>query len=114
MIRGPRGTSFLLPRLRSIACSPSSNSPRRERGLRFDNAIQKPRLREKIDRLRLINGRAAQNPHANFRQRFDGALQIRGAIAKIRPERKIDELAVRHTENETTDAHGLTRIKPKS
>ena len=71
--------------------------PRRKRSFRFDNAIQKPGLREKIDRLRFINGRAAQNPHASFRQGLDGAFQIRGPIAKVRPEGKIDEFAVRHT-----------------
>ena len=98
MIRGPRGTSFLLPSLRSIACSASSNCARRQRSLRLDNAIQKPRLREKIHGLGFINRRPAQHSHASFRQGLDGAFQIRGPIAKVRPERKIDELAVRHTE----------------
>lgn len=71
---------------------------RRERSLRFDNAIQKPGLREKIDRLSLVYGGAAQNSHANFRQGFDRVFQIRGAIVKIRPEGKINELGFRHTE----------------
>src|SRR5258708_30171348 len=64
-------------------------SARHERSFRFDNAIQKPGLREKIDGLSLIDGRPAQNSDTNFRKGFDGAFQIRGAIAKIRPEGKI-------------------------
>ena len=97
MIRGPRGTSFLAAELAFNGLQLFEQLPRPKRSFRFDNAIQKPGLREKIDRLRFINGRAAQNSHANFRQSFDGAFQIRGAIAKVRSERKIDEFAVCHT-----------------
>jgi hypothetical protein len=71
--------------------------PRREGSFPFDNAIQKPGLREKIDRLRLVKGGAAQNAHANSLQGFDGALQIRGPIAEVGPEGKINEFAFRHT-----------------
>lgn len=70
---------------------------RLERSFPFDNTIQKPRLREKIDRLSFIYRRAPQNSHADFRQSCHRALQIRGAIAEVRPERKINELAIRHT-----------------
>ena len=89
---------------------PFEQLPRLKRSFRFDNAIQKPGLREKIDRLRLINGRAAQNSHANFRQGLDGAFQIRGPIAKVRPEGKIDEFArppySRMKPRMHTDEHG--------
>src|ERR1700719_758223 len=67
-----------------------------EQSFRFDSAIQKPRLLKKIDGLGLIGGRAAQNSHANSRKGFDGALQIRGPISKVRSEGKIDELAFGH------------------
>ena len=97
MIRGPRGTSFLAAEFAFNRLQLFEQLARRERSFRFDNAIQKPGLLEKIDGLSLINGRAAQNSHANFRQGFDGAFQIRGPIAKVRPEGKIDEFAVRHT-----------------
>ena len=40
---------------------------RDERSFRFDDAIQKPGLRKKIDWLRLIGGGAAQNSHGDFR-----------------------------------------------
>jgi hypothetical protein len=72
--------------------------PRRERSFPFDYAIQKPGLREKIDGLRLINRRAAQNGHANSWQGFNGAFQIRGPLAKVGPEGKIDEVTFSHTE----------------
>ena len=40
---------------------------RRKGSFRLDNAIQKPWLREEIDRLRFVNRRAAQNSDANSR-----------------------------------------------
>ena len=63
---------------------------RRERSFRFDHAIQKPRLFEKIDGFGLIVGRATQYTHTDIRQRIDRTVQVSRAIAEIRAERKID------------------------
>lgn len=76
---------------------PFQQLARLERSFGFNDAIQKPRLGQKIDRLSLVVGRAAQNSDADFRQGLDRAFQIRRPIAQVRPERKIDEFAVHHT-----------------
>src|SRR5882672_8160120 len=71
--------------------------PRHQQSFRLHDAVQKPRLREKIHRLSFIERRPAEHLYARAGQSGDRALKIRGAVAKIRSEREIDELAAWHT-----------------
>ena len=69
---------------------------RQEQGLSLHDAVQKPRLRAKIQRLGFIQRRSAKNVHTCFGQGRDGALEVRGAVAKIRTEGEVDEFAFGH------------------
>lgn len=84
-IDNPRAARDLLPaaELAFNGLKRFEQLARPERSIRFNNTIQEPWLLEKIHGLRLIGGRPAQNSHANIRQALDGAIQIRGAIAKV-------------------------------
>ena len=88
---------FPAPQLALDSLQRVQQLPRRQRSFRLHDAIQKPRLREKIHRLGFIERRSAKHSHARFGQSVDGAFEIRGAVAEVRAEREIDELAVRHT-----------------
>ena len=69
---------------------------RQEQSLSLHDAVQKPRLRAKIQRLGFIQRRSAKNAHTCFGQRRDGALEVRGAVAEIRTEGEVDEFAFEH------------------
>jgi len=94
---GPARDKLLAAETAFNRLQPFKQLARFERSFRLHNAIQKPGLREEINWLGLINGRAAQNPHANLLQGANGAFQIRGPVAEIRTEGKVNEYAVRHT-----------------
>jgi hypothetical protein len=64
---------------------------RRIFGIQFDCAIQEPGLSREFDRLGFVQGGDLQD-FSESAKPIDGGVQVGGAVAKVRAERKINSV----------------------
>src|SRR6266849_3181099 len=89
----PFGHQLLAAHARFDGAQRLQQLQRRKIRVRLHDAIQKPRLLSQIDGLGFVNRGGFSHLYSGIGKRCDRILQIFGAIAHVRPQRKIHGLA---------------------